>query len=323
MIRVEEYRQFGQSEWRELVIRLGGNVFHLPEVWLVGNDPTSVGYLVVKMGGETVAACVYVSQEKRFLKLFKSSMALYLPTPLAISKENGAKENDIYDALLRFAAKSGYEMLRIGLRWGVDFLGNPQLGRFVDQHLIEFTIDLRNDIDDITRSCHKKHRKNIRKAGQSQISIITDNTLDGFFELKRLQEASSIKSCARGNVYQLPNDEFYIESHKNIYQNGLGSVMFAKKDEMPVAGLAYLFFGDKAVTVRSGATKEGYSASAPYLLQFRLLQQLKEDGYTALNIGGVPKDAVESSHPQHGLYQFKKGFGAIANLRTALTIPLR
>ncbi|MFX0196600.1 MAG: lipid II:glycine glycyltransferase FemX [Candidatus Hodarchaeota archaeon] len=323
MIKVEAYKDFDQSEWRSVIMSLEGNVFHLPEVWLPENEASAVRYLVFTAESKIVGACVGVCQGKRFLKLVKSSDTLFLPTVPAISREDGGEDQDIYDALIGFSAQAGFKTLTVGVRWGSDFSGNPKLSEFINQHLIEFTIDLRRDMDAIIKSFHKKHRKNIRKAESSSISIITDNSLEGFLDLRKLQEASSVRASTKGNVYQLQNDKHYIDAHRNIYQKGLGTVMFARKDGKTVAGLAYLFFGHKAVTVRSGATPEGYALCAPYYLQYELIRRIREEGYSILDIGGVPKDAVDPSHPQHGLYQFKKGFGALPNLRTGLSICLR
>lgn len=322
MIRVEAYKDFDQEQWRTLVTDLGGNVFHLPEVWITGQDPDDIRYLLFKIGDDIAGMCVGICQKKSFLRLFKSSNTLYLPTVPVISKKSGVKEAEIYEHLIAFAARDEFRTLNIGVRWGADFSKDPDLSKFIDQRLIEFTVDLGPGMDDIMKSFHKKHRKNIKKAQENDVVIIADNSLDCFMELKGLQESSSLRASTKGNIYQVQDENYYIESHRNVYQKGLGTVMVGKKDGKSIAGLAYLFFGDKAVTVRSGATPEAYALSAPYYLQYELIRRMKDEGYSILNIGGMPVDAAEPSHPQHGLYQFKKGFGGVPNLRTGLTIEL-
>ncbi|MHB9020136.1 MAG: peptidoglycan bridge formation glycyltransferase FemA/FemB family protein, partial [Minisyncoccota bacterium] len=73
---------------------------------------------------------------------------------------------------------------------------------------------------------------------------------------------------------------------------------------------------------RSGATREGYESSAMYLLQYELIRRLKEEGVKQLNIGGVPEGATDPSHPNHGLYNFKRYFGGVPFRRTSLKIEL-
>ncbi|MHC4180920.1 MAG: hypothetical protein ACYSWU_25770 [Planctomycetota bacterium] len=59
-----------------------------------------------------------------------------------------------------------------------------------------------------------------------------------------------------------------------------------------------------------------------YLLQFELLARLREQGVEEVNIGGVPADAANPDHPQHGLYCFKRGFGGTEHTRTAVSLDL-
>jgi len=83
-----------------------------------------------------------------------------------------------------------------------------------------------------------------------------------------------------------------------------------------------LHAGTKGVTVRSGCTPEGYESYAMYLLQTELLKRVKERGIVTLNIGGVPAAAEKPEHPQHGLYEFKQGFGGPPAIRTAAVMRI-
>jgi lipid II:glycine glycyltransferase (peptidoglycan interpeptide bridge formation enzyme) len=76
------------------------------------------------------------------------------------------------------------------------------------------------------------------------------------------------------------------------------------------------------MTVRSGSTPEGYETRAMYLLQAAVIDRARERGFPELNLGGVPEAAAAEGHPEHGLYDFKKGFGAAPCLRTGLTVDL-
>lgn len=322
MIEIVAQDNFDPNEWRELIVEMGGNVFHLPDIWLADNKHSNMQYLIFEDGGTIVGACVALRLTTSRFRIFRSTISLYLPT-MPVFSENRVRVEDLCESLVRFATSEGFKTLKVDARSGLDLSHNTKLIPFIDGHFIEFTVDLRNDIETIMKSFHKKHRKNIRKANESRLELVSDNSLAGLMELKKLQEASSARASGKGNPYGLPGETYYVEAHRHVYQNGLGNVLFAKKDKKYIAGLAYLFFGDEAVTVRSGATTEGYSVSAPYLLQYELIRRLKEDGYVRVNIGGVPQAACESSHSQHGLYQFKKGFGGTSHLRTGLKANLR
>lgn len=97
---------------------------------------------------------------------------------------------------------------------------------------------------------------------------------------------------------------------------------FARWEGDFVAGLAYLWTKDRAITVRSGATARGYEKYATYFLQHQVLLRLKDSGIKQVNLGGVPHDAMEPQHPQHGLYCFKKGFGGKPSIRTSVDLDV-
>lgn len=320
MISVEAKRSFDAAEWKALVSSVGGNPFHSPEVLLVSSKPEDLIYLVFKRNGEAVGAAVGLSLEKSLLKFLKVSKMLYLPTVPATLE--GVHVDDLFDALIGFAKGSGYKTIEVEPRWGEDFSAHPKLRSFVERRLLEFTIDLRQGDEELLKAMHQKHRKNVRKSTGNGLELAWCDGLDKFLKLRDMQQSSSERSAGKGNDYGIQDEGYYIESYKKVYENGPGKVMFALKDGEIVAALAYLAFGRKAVTVRSGATQKGYETSAMYLLQHELIRLLKEEGFTELNIGGVPADAETPGHQQHGLYNYKKYYGGKPCLRTGLKINL-
>lgn len=322
MIQIESYKTFDKTEWQKIIEELNGNALHLPEIWIVGNSPDHLVYLLFKRGQSIVGACVGLNLEKRYLRIIRGSQVLNLPTVPAFQDDNGSIKRESYQSLLHFGENAGYRTIEIEPRWGDNFSDMPAFKDFIDKSLIEFTIDLKKDIDTISKEMHKKHRKNIRRAQESNLRIEHENSLEGFLRLRKMQQASSERASEKGNKYDIQDEDLYIELFEKVYKNGVGEIIFAKKGDECMAGLAYLSFGKKAITVRSGATEKGYETSAMYLLQYELIRYLKEKDFYELNIGGVPYDATNPSHPQHGLYNFKKDFGGASNLRTGIKIQL-
>lgn len=322
MVYVEAHNTFDFTEWRNLILKLNGNAFHLPEILLIDSDPDSLVFLVFREGSNVIAASVGVSLKQSFLKLLTKSKTLHLPTLPASLSDGDAKQKEIYDSLLRHAQESGYKALEIEPRWGDDFRDIPVFNDFIDSSLIEFTVDLEKHVDDIFKSMHKKHKKNIRKALECGLKIEHDESLDAFLELRKMQQASSERASEKDNRYSIQDKKFYIEAYKKVYQTGIGKVLFAKKGGERIAALAYLAFGKKAVTVRSGSTAKGYETSAMYLLQYELIKLLKAQGFCELNIGGVPAKSADPAHPQHGLYNYKRYYGGTPCLRTGIRIKI-
>jgi|GEM_PF-1045367 len=298
-------------EWRELIVRLDGNPFHLPEVWGVGADRDMLRYLVWTSDAAPVAAAVGIVEKRRLFRLLPGSVALHLPAAPVLRDGSGVLRQDLYVALRSACAERGVRNIVVDSRWGEppDLAG--RLGVPAEHSLVEFLVDLTRGEDAILRAMHKKHRKNLRLAQESGLEVVEDATLEAFLSVREMQQSSAERSSEKGNRYAIQDERFYRESFEAIYRDGPGRVLFARKDGEIVAALAYLEFGGKAVTVRSGSTVVGYETSAMYLLQYELIRRLAQRGFSELNIGGVPAEAAEDSHPQHGLYNYKRNYGGM------------
>ena len=318
MINVQLNEQFEANEWRELLMRLNGTPIHLPEILRAGTSPENIVYLIFKRGAEVVAASTALRTTKKLLRLFKGAPSLYLPMLPAVLP--GGEEAEILQAIISFARSSGFERVEVDPRWGKDFTRLPEFSEYIGHSLAEFVLDLRQDPESMLKGMHKKHRKNIREAGEHNLEVVEDRSLEGFLKLRGMQESSSERSAERGNAYAIQGEEFFRENYDAVYRNGPGSVLFARENGTDVAALAYLSFGRKAITVRSGSTQQGYVTSAMYLLQFELMRRLKESGCEELNIGAVPAEARESEHPQYGLYNYKRYYGGEERISSGMII---
>ena len=59
-----------------------------------------------------------------------------------------------------------------------------------------------------------------------------------------------------------------------------------------------------------GSTPEGYECGASVWLHWRVATLLAESGFRTYNLGGAAASAAAPGDPGHGLYRFKRGFGA-------------
>jgi hypothetical protein len=310
--------------WRGLIADLGGTPFHLPDVWAVSFCQDTLRYLVWANDGTPVAAAVGIVEKKRMLRFLPGSVSLRLPTAPVLQHGSGVLRHELYAALRQSIAELGrYRDIVVDSRWGEEPELARQLGVPLEYPLVEFLVDLTGGEEAFSKAMHKKHRKNLRLAQASGLEVFENATLDAFLSVREMQLSSSERSAEKGNRYGIQDERFYRESFEAIYRNGPGRVLFARKDGKPIAALAYLEFGKKAITVRSGSTQVGYENSAMYLLQFELFRRLAQRGFSELNIGGVPMEAAEPSHPQHGLYDYKRYYGGIPRACAGFTLNVK
>lgn len=322
MITLEAERQVEPAAWRALLATLGGTPFHLPEVWVGSVVPEAISHLIWWWEGEQVAAAVAITMEKRFFGLFRGERTLSLPVAPCLAPGAEALRGEVYGALIAHAREAGCRVLTVDPRWGDNVSDLPLLRDQVSERLVEFTVDLRQQLAALSRGLHKKHRKHVALAEGQELELVEDRSLEAFLRLRKMQQSSAERASERGNPYGIQDVDFYRRSWETVYRDGPGRVLFARRDGEDVAALAYLAFDRKAVTVRSGSTAQGYETGAMFLLQFELFRRLPAAGIEVLNIGGVPAEAADAGHPQHGLYNYKRYYGGRPCLSTGLKIRL-
>lgn len=322
-LRFEISPRISRADWGAHVISSGGNPLHHPEVLLTEHQPGQLLFLLLRDGDEVVGCTVGTRLGSGWRRHLLRQSTLYLPTPPAVREEGKLTDDRIFTSLLQFCRLNGFSRVSVDGRWGKDFSGNELLSPGIVRKFLEFELSVDRPDDMLLGSMDKYHRKNIRRAERHGINVVIDSSLDGLERLRELQLVSAARATERGNPFQVRDPAHFARLHKLIYEPGLGEVAFAKMGEEIVAGLAYLRTENRAITVRSGATPLGYEKYATYLLQYHVLLRLRDTGISQVNMGGVPYEAAEAPHPQHGLYSFKKGFGGTPKVRTSVDLDVK
>ena len=86
-------------------------------------------------------------------------------------------------------------------------------------------------------------------------------------------------------------------------------LMMAYHEDKPVSGIIDIIYGNKIWYLYGASSNEHRNLMPNYLLQWEMIKEAikaKKDMYDFRGVSGV----LDESHPQYGLYRFKKGFGA-------------
>jgi hypothetical protein len=293
----------------------------MPGVSLADHEGSALRRLVFEEDGQ-IRGCALgvVEASGRLSRLRGRKSVLLLPTAPALS---GGDVAGIRSALFGYARDSRVDRVVIQPGYGTWITTDEDLARFRTAAVTEFVLDLSRGYDALLAGMHKVHRKNIRRAQRSDLEIFEDPSLDGLLCLRSMQLASSQRAEERTEGFGVRDEEYFGRLHEHVYGPGLGTVLFARIGNEPVAALAWLRAAGRVLTVRSGSLPLGYESRAMYLLHDELIRRSIADSMVELNIGGVPSAAREAGHPQTGLYEFKHGFGGQPMERFALDIPLR
>jgi lipid II:glycine glycyltransferase (peptidoglycan interpeptide bridge formation enzyme) len=79
-------------------------------------------------------------------------------------------------------------------------------------------------------------------------------------------------------------------------------ILLCQENGVTVAGMVATAMGDSAIYLLGATSDQGLNAKGAYLLQWNMIQWLKENGTRWYDLGGIDPEA------NPGVYHFKKGF---------------
>ena len=78
-------------------------------------------------------------------------------------------------------------------------------------------------------------------------------------------------------------------------------ILICEQKGVPVAGIVTSAMGDSAIYLLGATSDDGLNAKGAYLLQWTMIQWLKENGFRWYDLGGIDPQG------NPGVYSFKKG----------------
>ena len=170
-----------------------------------------------------------------------------------------------------------------------------------------FVIDIEKNEEEILSEMKPKTRYNIKLAEKKGVKIEAVNEesknekLDEFLNLVE-------KTGARKKINFHPR-RYYQEMLKNI-SNECIKLYLATYQNKIIAGALLLKYGEMATYLHGGSDDEYRNAMAPFLLQWRMIQDAKKMGAKKYDFGGVSigEENQERQQKWAGVTRFKQGF---------------
>lgn len=167
-------------------------------------------------------------------------------------------------------------------------------------------VDISPSEEEILASFKQKTRYNIRLAERKGVVIeqreMSDANVDIMYDL-------IVATQARAG-FSLRRKDYFAGYWQALAKTGLGQLFLATHEGEVLAGVYATRYAGKAYYKDGGSFPIKRNLMAPYLIQWEVMRWAKEMGATSYDlIGSPPKDQLDNpSHPQAGLYQFKRGF---------------
>lgn len=166
-----------------------------------------------------------------------------------------------------------------------------------------FRLDIKGKTkEEIFENFHSKTRYNIRLATKKGVIIKHANKED----LKDFHKIM-VETGKRDGFIIRPL-EYFEKMYDELAPEHM-ELLMAYYENKPIAGIIPIMYGNKTWYLYGASSNQYRNLMPNYLLQWEAIQEAitaKHDIYDFRGVCGI----VDESHPQYGLYRFKKGFGA-------------
>ncbi len=166
-----------------------------------------------------------------------------------------------------------------------------------------FRLDIKDKKEDeIFNNFHSKTRYNIRLATKKGVEI-------------REGKKEDLKDFHKIMIETGERDDFIIRplSYFEKMYDSLGAnhmkLLMAYHENTPIAGIVPIMYGNKVWYLYGASSNKHRNLMPNYLLQWTMIKEAIEKKYDMYDFRGV-SGVVDETHPQYGLYRFKKGFNA-------------
>lgn len=167
-----------------------------------------------------------------------------------------------------------------------------------------FRLNLKDKTEDeIFAEFHQKTRYNIRLATKKGVAIREGKRED----LKDFHKIMEI--TGKRDDFMIRPLSYFEKMYDELAPEHFKLMMAYTSDGEPISGIIDIIYGNK-IWYLYGASSNAHRNLMPnYLLQWDMIKysiEHKKDMYDFRGVVGI----VDESHPQYGLYRFKKGFNA-------------
>lgn len=176
-------------------------------------------------------------------------------------------------------------------------------------HRLEFVLSLEPSSDPVERM-RKSTRYEVRRAARAGLDVRASSESADVAAFVKLYWETLVR-LQRDKGVPLPRespDELAL-AITQLIGAGRGRLFLCDHQGGSLGGCLFGTFNGSAYYLLNGSTDSGRALAATHMTLASALRQLSRTGFSRVNLGGVSANASATSAPDHGLYQFKRGFG--------------
>jgi lipid II:glycine glycyltransferase (peptidoglycan interpeptide bridge formation enzyme) len=158
-------------------------------------------------------------------------------------------------------------------------------------------LHLTPSLEQLRKSLDQKWRNQLNRAEKNGLTLIEG---DGDDLYARFLDVYT-EMMSRKQFETSVNVEEFRELQRRLPASAKMSILLAEKDGKTLATIISAAFGDTGIYLLGATSDEGMTSKASYLLQWRMIQKLKERNCRWYDLGGINPE----TNP--GVYHFKSG----------------
>ena len=166
-----------------------------------------------------------------------------------------------------------------------------------------FRLDLKGKTEDeVMAGFHQKTRYNIRLAARKGVVVKEA----GKEEMKTFHDI--MVETGKRDDFIIRSLEYFEKMYDELAPKHMKLLMAYYNGEA-ISGIIPIMYGNKTWYLYGASSNRHRNLMPNYLLQWEMIKEAIKNGCDMYDFRGV-SGVVDESHPQYGLYRFKKGFGA-------------
>jgi len=160
-----------------------------------------------------------------------------------------------------------------------------------------FVLDLAPSVEELRRNFDGKWRNMLTQSEKRGLKVIAGNGTDEYRAFCRMYYEMKQRKAFGSTV----DVEEFASIQEELPERHRMRIMICEDNGVPVAGLVASAIGDSAIYLLGATSDKGLNSKGAYLLQWGLIQWLKENGFRWYDLGGIDPER------NRGVYRFKRG----------------
>jgi lipid II:glycine glycyltransferase (peptidoglycan interpeptide bridge formation enzyme) len=164
-----------------------------------------------------------------------------------------------------------------------------------------FILDLSPSLAELRKKLDVKWRNKLSGAEKNNLKVVAGNGREEYQTFCQLYN----QMRQRKNFETTVDVEEFRRIQENLAEPQRMQILICENQRIPVAGLVVSAMGDSAIYLLGATSDGGLNTKGAYLLQWTMIQCLKENGIRWYDLGGIDAEG------NPGVYSFKRGFSGL------------